>query len=639
VTRLGAAALASVLLAQAQPSPTFRSGIDVVRLDVTVLDRGRRPVTDLTEQDFTVLADGRPQPIVAFERVVLPPPVPATAAWMREIAPDVRSNALGEPRLLVILMDDATTPTEPLMVKTAKSVADRVIDEMQPSDLAAVVFTLDNRYAQDFTSDRQLLRAAVEHFSFGISGNPLAARYSQTTLRDAVSFLHQRPHGRKAVILLSANPPGDNEVRTALDETPLAASARVFDVLQNTADLQEIADAAHDAPVPIYGFNIAGLVGPNAHPPAGADAPTFAERPYTDATGQGANDRLRILADMSGGRAVVDDNEPALQVPAVLEEMSAYYTIGYRATCPLSDGASHRVHVTVARAGANVQAADRTLMSPKSKPRVLTLASPLAGALGELLPRPDLPMAITAAPFVLPAAARSKGPDTAVLTTLRVRRAAPESRLTDAVEVLAKVFTVEGKEVASVRQHAALKLRPADSDAQVDILTAIPLKPGHYNLRLSAHSDDVDKTGSVFTDVVVPEFAKDRLSMSGVLMSASPSPAAAPAEAFARIVPVVPTSDRAFGATDRASAFMRVYQRAGRPAPIDVIIHIVDWKSGDAAASTVRLDASRFTHDAGADVAYDLPLKTLPPGSYVLAIRAVLDAKTSVERNVRFAVR
>jgi hypothetical protein len=40
--------------------PRFRSGVDVVTLDITVLDRDRRPVRGL-RADFTVLDDGTPQ--------------------------------------------------------------------------------------------------------------------------------------------------------------------------------------------------------------------------------------------------------------------------------------------------------------------------------------------------------------------------------------------------------------------------------------------------------------------------------------------------------------------------------------------------------------------------------------------------
>ena len=49
-----------------QPQATFQSGVDVVQVDVSVLDKDRRPVRGLTPEDFTILEDGKPRPIVAF---------------------------------------------------------------------------------------------------------------------------------------------------------------------------------------------------------------------------------------------------------------------------------------------------------------------------------------------------------------------------------------------------------------------------------------------------------------------------------------------------------------------------------------------------------------------------------------------
>ena len=62
--KLSLVALSIVVLLQAQaptpqaPLPTFRTGVDVVQLDVTVLDKDRHPVRGLTAEDFTILERG-----------------------------------------------------------------------------------------------------------------------------------------------------------------------------------------------------------------------------------------------------------------------------------------------------------------------------------------------------------------------------------------------------------------------------------------------------------------------------------------------------------------------------------------------------------------------------------------------------
>jgi VWFA-related protein len=424
--------------------PSFRSGVDVVRLDVSVLDKDRRPVRDLTRAEITILVDGQVQPIVSFEPVTMPALEPPTAPWLREVASDVRSNALGEPRLFVILMDDATTPTDPGMVATAKKVAHGIIDQMGPSDLASVVFTMNNSHAQELTGDRRLLREAVDHFSFGMRGNPLAGRYSQNTLEGVIRALRDRPDGRNAIMLLSASPISSEEVSArALEMRAMA------DMITDIGALER---ASRLAPVPIYGFNIAGLVAPNAGAAGSRSAirGPHTERAYTDTDAKGANEIFRTLADMTGGRAIVDDNEPARAVPAVFDEMSAYYLVGYRATYPVADGKPRKLQIRVARPDVTVLPSERMLSAerPKGK-KTETAPPPLLKAVADLLPKSEMPVAVTAAPFVLSTDAKGKGPATGLLTTLHVSRAAPPDARSEEIQVLAKVFTPEGKAVGT----------------------------------------------------------------------------------------------------------------------------------------------------------------------------------------------
>ena len=111
------------LSAQSTPPPTqpiFRAGVDVVRLDVSVLDKNRRPIRGLTTADFTVLEDGKPQPIVAFSAVDIPGAVDPPALWMRDVGSDVATNELDTRRVVVIVMDDGMTDSSPTTAKTAK---------------------------------------------------------------------------------------------------------------------------------------------------------------------------------------------------------------------------------------------------------------------------------------------------------------------------------------------------------------------------------------------------------------------------------------------------------------------------------------------------------------------------------------
>ena len=55
------------------PQQTFRSRVTVVPVDVRVVDRAGKPITDLKQEDFTIIEDGVPQKIVHFSFQVLTP--------------------------------------------------------------------------------------------------------------------------------------------------------------------------------------------------------------------------------------------------------------------------------------------------------------------------------------------------------------------------------------------------------------------------------------------------------------------------------------------------------------------------------------------------------------------------------------
>jgi VWFA-related protein len=71
----GAAALAAAmslsLLAQ-QPQPTFKAGTQVVSIFATVTDPQKRLVSGLTQEDFSVFDNEKPQALVYFDNSIRP---------------------------------------------------------------------------------------------------------------------------------------------------------------------------------------------------------------------------------------------------------------------------------------------------------------------------------------------------------------------------------------------------------------------------------------------------------------------------------------------------------------------------------------------------------------------------------------
>ena len=182
---------------------------------MSVLDQNRRPVKGLGPADFTVLENGVAQAISAFSAVDIPDPEPPKAGWMRDVAPDVRTNEdLRERRLFLIIIDDAATELWPLVTKNVRESALRVIDKLHPADLAAVVFTRNNKHSQDFTADRGRLRSAIETFSGGSrEGMPeLYFRMSVEVVMRAVQSLVDLPDRRKSIVYIGQGVPVDLEL-------------------------------------------------------------------------------------------------------------------------------------------------------------------------------------------------------------------------------------------------------------------------------------------------------------------------------------------------------------------------------------------------------------------------------------------
>ena len=67
-------ATAAVSAQPPQERPTFRSGVDVIEVDVTVIDGDGRPIPDVEASEFTVSIDGDPRNVVQAQFIWLRPP-------------------------------------------------------------------------------------------------------------------------------------------------------------------------------------------------------------------------------------------------------------------------------------------------------------------------------------------------------------------------------------------------------------------------------------------------------------------------------------------------------------------------------------------------------------------------------------
>ena len=151
-------------------SSTASSDGSAVTLDVTVLDRNRRPVRGLTVADFTIVDGGQSRAVTGFAAVDLPPTTTTrvSANNVDSVAPDVTSNAQADGRLVTIMFDHSIPSG--WGAQAARRVARSVIEQLGPDDRAAIVFS-DRTLSQSFTNDRARLLAIIDS---PVVGNSLA---------------------------------------------------------------------------------------------------------------------------------------------------------------------------------------------------------------------------------------------------------------------------------------------------------------------------------------------------------------------------------------------------------------------------------------------------------------------------------
>ena len=604
------------------PPPQFKTGIDIRLLDVVVVDGQGQPVRGLAASDFVVVEDGTPQKISTLEEVVVPEPATPPADWMRDVPPDVGTNDIRtDGRLIVVIMDDAVT-RDPDLIEPARKIGREIVRGMGPSDLAAVVFTLQNEKSQDFTSDRGRLLSAVERFSVGfVPGSSLEEslyrQYSVRAVSKASEYLRSIEGRRKTLIYVSVGVPVDwgditSPVANLGQEGVTVGGKEAMRDLGD--DLQGALNESQLSNVAVYAVSPRGL--------------TVEDRRLE-------TDFLQTLAANTGGFAIVDTNAPESRVREIFTATSSYYLIGYEVQKP-DDGRYRRLEVKVNRPGVTVHAR-KGYTAPQRDRRASTTKpereiSPLATAMAGFLPTGDVPMQATAIPMALPGQS-----DAGIAIVARVQQEPVQKRTTQQVELLTTAFDTNGKARESRRQTATVTMLPSGSSvAEYEVLSRINLKPGRYNLRIAAHNAAIEKSGSVFFDLDVPDFRKDGLWMSGVALTSRYGLSAAPPGALTDLLPVVPTTVRAFAADDEVGAFLQIVQGGRRPVtPVRLELSVVD--EADAVVHQARdtLEAAMFSAARLANYQVQVPLDRLVPGSYLLRIDASAAGRTA-RREIRF---
>ena len=368
-------------------------------------------VPDLKKEEFAVFEDGVKQDVISFTLVhggrttnlAAPPPPPVQEGI---ILPPTRPTSDASGRIFLIFVDDLhldfrnTGRIRELFKKIAK-------DLIHDGDMFGIVSTGPSSLSIDLTYDRKRLDQAIEKISGaglspkdildtpeGSQGPPevrYRAHVAFSTAYDIMGNLEQVHNRRKAFIYVSNgydfNPFADTRLKNdqkraqemggtssgdgsgsssdgsssgqSQDDTnPFGKQGNEFAEADLASELGYLTRAANRANATIYTIDPRGLVG---GPDIDQDVDMMDYQNYVTES----QNSLRVLAELTGGYALVNQNDFSKGIKRIDAETSDYYVVGYYSSNPDPTKKRRRIDVNVTRPNVNViHRTEYTLKAP-----------------------------------------------------------------------------------------------------------------------------------------------------------------------------------------------------------------------------------------------------------------------------------
>lgn len=539
--------------AQDQRRPTFRSGRDLVSVDVVVRDRDGHIVRGLTAADFELREDGRVQEILglAFEEISAERATPIGTAELLAGAEERMtdpSSAAAKPiaaadvagrRLIVLLFD--TSSMQPEEVQRAVDSANTFVSEqMSAADLVAVATVstaLD--VLTDFTSDRATVASALARLGYteGTATPPPDASTAATD--EAMAAATEATEAETSEMDMFNNDVRLRALRTLAESlAPVEQKKAILyfsagmerSGQDNQVELRTAINAAVRAHVSIYPVDTRGLQavvpGGDARQASGRGQSLFSGRGMAQQLSRlsASQDTLTSLAADTGGRAFTDTNDFGEAFARVHRDISAYYLLGYSSTNTVKDGRFRRIRVRVRRDDLRVEAragyfAERDFAHTNRSDREAQLQEQMFSPVSAT----DVPVMVTGGFFRL-AADRYYVPISVAVPGYAVPVKSGKEEIS--IDVFGLVMDEQGRPLGRMRQ--TLKFPPAGGTTlagkQVLYQSGVTLPPGRFSVKVVVRENTNGRMGSFETPLTVPELRTASVKVSSVVVSTQLQP-------------------------------------------------------------------------------------------------------------------
>ena len=499
------------------------------------------------------------------------------------------------------------------------------------------------------------------------------------TLKQTAEFLSSVRGRRKAVLFFSEGI--DYPITDAF------GGHNATDVIRAT---QDAITAAARANVNFYTIDPRGLVGMTNEfiEMAGSGAPEIAGNPAMTTPGTGAaitgilgnkggvfnaqselmaelmlsQGSLRELAEQTGGIASVNTNSLTNTFNQIVQANSRYYVLGYYPPEHKRDGRFHRIEVKTKRTGLRVasrrgygSARGRTAEERKrdeearrareaKRPNADKTSIQLREVLTSPLMQSGLNFTVQAAPF------KNTPKEASVALAIeidgdRLQYTPPNAQGMAANKIELSFYGINenGKALAGTQTILNLTLRPETLERVkahgVRVNPRISLPPGRYHMRIGAREEVAGMTGTVFYDLDVPDFRKEKFMMGGLLLTSNFSqqtPSIQRDPVLEKVMPAPATSRRQFSQGDLIAAYTEIYDNLGTQMArhIDVVVRLVSEDGKEVFETRDTLENGGVAPKKPWDLyafTKEIPLKGTAPGRYALRVEAQVRGNKDVK--------
>jgi VWFA-related protein len=443
-----------------------------------------------------------------------------------------------------------------------------------------------------------------------------AAQITQNTYNSLESLMRSaaRAPGRKLAFFVSDG--------FLLDAGPHAAATR--------DKLEHVIDAAQRAGVVVYTIHARGLVNSNYVDPGGKRPFDGGGRLDIASTGEleATQDALSALAADTGGRALRNTNFFDKWLTNVLDETSNYYLVAWRPENDEERTPKFR-HVKISVTGRpelSVRAPRGYVNGPKSEPTTAarndsskpkTPDNEMRDALVDSFPAHGLPVLLSLTYLNTPA--NGLVVTSSLEISARGLTFGSDGTQPATIRLAGVVLNDKGKIAGSFRNQFNVNPRQAgQADEGIFYNHHTPLTPGIYQFRVAARDEKSGLVGSAMQWIVVPDLARNQLTLSSVLLGGQ-----VVEDRSKTANPQVQLSvDHSFARTAPLGYWIFVYNAkrdSGGNPQLTVQTHVL--RDGQPVLSS----PPRKVNNGGPDpqripFGEELALKTLKPGRYDLKV-------------------